>query len=129
MDLTLVPLDAGPVQSATGGNALGACTAPPADREADTSIDMGTGFDCFDVKANTAVPGLSMAQQQNRRDTGRSQWRATASRTYDKEWWHFTRSENEPYPDTVFDFPIEPRGVSHRNSRPKNVDGRGQARP
>ena len=30
MDLTLVPLDADPVQPATGGNALGACTAPAA---------------------------------------------------------------------------------------------------
>jgi hypothetical protein len=25
-----------------------------------------------------------------------------------KEWWHYTL-ENEPYHDTVFDFPIEPR--------------------
>ena len=37
-------------------------------------------------------------------------------KNYDKEWWHFTL-ENEPYPDTVFDFPIEPRGSS-KSQRP-----------
>lgn len=108
MDLTLVPLDAESVQSATGGNALGACTAPAADREADTSIDMGTGFDCFDVEANTAAPGLSMAQQQNRQMLLVAMARH-GFKNYEKEWWHFTL-EKEPYPDTVFDFPIEPRG-------------------
>lgn len=108
MDLTLVLLDADPVQPATGGNALGACTAPAAMREADTSIDMGTGFDCFDAKANTAVPGLSIAQQQNRQELVDAMARH-GFKNYDKEWWHFTL-ENEPYPDTVFDFPIEPRG-------------------
>jgi zinc D-Ala-D-Ala dipeptidase len=110
MDLTLVSLDAESVQSATGGNALGACTAPPADREADTSIDMGTGFDCFDVKANTAVPGLSRAQQQNRQMLVDAMARH-GFKNYEKEWWHFTL-ENEPYPNTVFDFPIEPREPS-----------------
>jgi zinc D-Ala-D-Ala dipeptidase len=107
MDLTLVPLDAESVQPATTWNALGACTAPAADREADTSIDMGTGFDCFDVKANTAVPGLTMAQLQNRKMLVDAMARQ-GFKNYDKEWWHFTL-ENEPYPDTVFDFPILPR--------------------
>src|SRR6476619_7297370 len=41
MDLTLVPLNARPASTPAGGHALGACTAPAADREADTSIDMG----------------------------------------------------------------------------------------
>jgi zinc D-Ala-D-Ala dipeptidase len=108
MDLTLVPLDADPVQPPTGGNALGACTAPAAMREADTSIDMGTGFDCFDVKANTAVPGLSMAQQQNREMLVDVMARH-GFKNLDKEWWHYTL-ENEPFPNTVFDFPIEPPG-------------------
>ncbi|MGB6426480.1 MAG: M15 family metallopeptidase [Methyloceanibacter sp.] len=26
---------------------------------------------------------------------------------YDKEWWHFTLRD-EPYPDTIFNFPIGP---------------------
>jgi D-alanyl-D-alanine dipeptidase len=109
LDLTLVPLDGETVQPSTGGNALGACTAPAAMREADTSIDMGTGFDCFDVKANTAVSGLSTEQQQNREMLVDAMARH-GFKNLDKEWWHYTL-ENEPYPETVFDFPIEPRGT------------------
>ncbi|WP_415830118.1 M15 family metallopeptidase, partial [Kibdelosporangium persicum] len=30
---------------------------------------------------------------------------ACGFRRYDREWWHYTL-ENEPYPDTYFDFPI-----------------------
>jgi zinc D-Ala-D-Ala dipeptidase len=107
MDLTLVPLH-GAAQPEANAHALGACTAPAAKREADTSIDMGTGFDCFDVKANTAVPGLSMAQQQNREMLVDVMARH-GFKNLDKEWWHFTLA-NEPFPNTVFDFPIEPPG-------------------
>jgi D-alanyl-D-alanine dipeptidase len=101
MDLTLVPLDGVTVQPSTGGNALGACTAPAAKREADTSLDMGTGFDCFDVKANTAVAGLSTVQQQNRKELVDAMARH-GFKNLDKEWWH----------DTVFDFPILKRETS-----------------
>jgi D-alanyl-D-alanine dipeptidase len=27
-------------------------------------------------------------------------------KSYEKEWWHFTL-ENEPFPNTYFDFPVE----------------------
>ena len=108
MDLTLVPLDAPAVPpSASSGEAM-ACTAAQGQRAPDASLDMGTAFDCFDVKANTAAPGLSMAQQQNRQMLLVAMARH-GFKKYDKEWWHFTL-EKEPYPDTVFDFPIEPRG-------------------
>jgi D-alanyl-D-alanine dipeptidase len=107
MDLTLVPLDADSVQPATGGNALGACTAPAAMREADTSIDMGTGFDCFDVKANTEAAGLTPKERGNRKTLVDAMARH-GFKNLDKEWWHYTL-KNEPYPDTVFDFPILPR--------------------
>jgi D-alanyl-D-alanine dipeptidase len=30
---------------------------------------------------------------------------ACGFRSYDVEWWHYTL-EDEPYPDTYFDFPI-----------------------
>jgi D-alanyl-D-alanine dipeptidase len=29
-------------------------------------------------------------------------------KNYANEWWHYTL-EGEPYPATIFDFPIEPR--------------------
>ena len=101
------------LQPATGGNALGACTAPAAEREADTSIDMGTGFDCFDAKANTAVSGLSMAQQQNR-EMLLAPWRATASRTTTRNGGT-SRSRTSLTPTRCSISRSSREGRSHRN--------------
>ena len=68
---------------------------------------MGTSFDCFDVEANTAAPGLSRDEQDNRA-TLLEAMQARGFKNYPLEWWHFT-FEPEPYPDTIFDFPIVPR--------------------
>jgi zinc D-Ala-D-Ala dipeptidase len=107
MDLTLVPLDA-PRDAAVSTEPAGAaCTAPRGEHAADPSLDMGTSFDCFDVKANTLVPGLTDAQRKNRQLLLDAMSRH-GFKNYDKEWWHFTLY-NEPYPDTIFDFLIEPR--------------------
>src|SRR5262245_35382726 len=108
MDLTLVPLDSDQAQPSSRAHALGACTAPAANREADTSIDMGTGFDCFDVKANTDATGLTPAERANRKTLVDAMARQ-GFKNLDKEWWHYTLKD-EPYPGTVFDFPILPRG-------------------
>jgi D-alanyl-D-alanine dipeptidase len=105
MDLTIVPL--GEDRPSYPGDPLGACTAEPPQREADTSLDMGTGFDCFDAKANTVTPGLTAEQSANRQKLV-DVMRRHGFKNYDKEWWHYTLA-NEPYPDTIFDFAIEPR--------------------
>lgn len=106
-DLTLVPLNA-PRDDAVSTEPAGtACTAPSGEHAADPSLDMGTSFDCFDMKANTLVPGLTDAQRKNRQLLLDAMSRH-GFKNYDKEWWHFTL-DNEPYPDTIFDFPIEPR--------------------
>ena len=68
---------------------------------------MGTSFDCFDEKANTAASGLTDAERKNR-DLLVDVMRRHGFENYDKEWWHFTL-KGEPYPDTIFDFPISPR--------------------
>jgi D-alanyl-D-alanine dipeptidase len=100
LDLTLVPLEApGPARGAAAG-----CAAAPAN--SDGSLDMGTSFDCFDPKANTDVPGLTAEERRNR-DLLREVMERHGFKNYDKEWWHFTLA-NEPYPDTIFDFPILP---------------------
>jgi len=68
---------------------------------------MGTSFDCFDSKANTEASGLTDVERRNRTllvDVMKRQ----GFKNYDKEWWHFTL-ETEPYPNTIFDFPIGPR--------------------
>jgi D-alanyl-D-alanine dipeptidase len=107
VDLTLVPLDTTAPSEASIEQNTAACTAPKLARAPDNGLDMGTSFDCFDTKANTAASGLTEDERQNRAFLvdvmGRSGFK-----NYEKEWWHFTL-ENEPYPNTIFDFPISPR--------------------
>jgi D-alanyl-D-alanine dipeptidase len=104
LDVTVVPLDSSPAYEASGVNDAIACTSA---QPFDNSLDMGTGFDCFDPKANTDAADLTPEQRRNREllldVMGRHGFR-----NYPKEIWHFT-FEPEPYPDTYFDFPIEPR--------------------
>ncbi len=104
LDLTLVPLNAA-AKNQTGAD--GACTAPQQGHAPDGSLAMGTSFDCFDVKANTATSGLSEEELENRKLLVGSM-QARGFKNYPMEWWHFT-FQPEPHPDTYFDFPIEPR--------------------
>ena len=90
-------------------------------RAPDTSIDMGTAFDCFDVKAHTQVPGLTPEQQQNRQMLVEAMSRQ-GFKNYEKEWWHYTL-EGEPYPDTVFDFPIAPRAQGATPAEVREIAG------
>jgi D-alanyl-D-alanine dipeptidase len=105
VDLTLVPRDAKPAPAEQ--DAPRACTAPQKGRAPDGSVAMGTSFDCFDVKANTEASGLSEEERANRA-TLIAAMKAQGFENYPMEWWHFTYSP-EPYPDSYFDFPIEPR--------------------
>ena len=107
MDLTLVSLDAAPVPPPADAEGSASCTAEQGKRSANTSLDMGTSFDCFDAKANTLAADLTQTQRANRALLVDAM-RRHGLKNYDKEWWHFTL-ENEPYPDTIFDFPILPR--------------------
>jgi len=106
MDLTLVPLDADPVQPATGGNALGACTAPAAGREADTSIDMGTGFDCFDPLSHSSAAGIVDEAGRHRALLSTAMQRRGFI-GYPREWWHFAFPRDGAA--IRFDVPIRPR--------------------
>lgn len=109
VDLTLVPVDAPPTPPYLPGQPLVDCAAPQAIRTPDNSIDMGTGFDCFDSLANTADPRISGDQAKHRLLLTEGLQRQGFV-NYDKEWWHFTY-QPEPYPDTVFDFPVDPLSV------------------
>ena len=108
VDLTLVPI-AAPAQSSAPAESAAPlpCTAPQQGRAPDGSLAMGTSFDCFDVKANTAAPGLSN-DERNNRTTLVEAMQARGFKNYPMEWWHFTL-DPEPYPDTYFDFPVAPR--------------------
>jgi len=104
MDLTLVPLSPSDEVAPQSG---GACTARQKGEAPDGSLAMGTTFDCFDVKANTAASGLTEEERADRAILVEAM-QAQGFKNYPKEWWHYTL-EGEPYPDTIFDFPIEPR--------------------
>jgi D-alanyl-D-alanine dipeptidase len=105
IDLTIVPLPA-PIQPEyTPGQNLYECYLPSAKRFRDNSIDMGTGFDCFDELSRTANANIGRQQKINRLLL-KSLMEKHGFKNYDMEWWHFTLN-NEPYPDTYFDFVIE----------------------
>lgn len=68
----------------------------------DNTIDMGTGFDCFDAKAHTYFGDIDEEQRKNR-DT--LIMIMTNFNNYIGEWWHFTLID-EPYKNIYFDFDI-----------------------
>ena len=105
VDLTLVPRPATPAAPYDPATRYGACTAPQAARAPDNSLDMGTGFDCFDVKSHTASAAIDAAQQRARAML-LSAMRARGFKNYFREWWHFTLG---PRPPRAFDVPIAPR--------------------
>ena len=105
VDLTIVPLPAPSQANYISGQQLSECYLPAAKRFHDNSIDMGTGFDCFDELSHTANANIGRQQKINRLLL-KSLMEKHGFRNYDKEWWHFTL-KNEPYPDTYFDFVIE----------------------
>jgi D-alanyl-D-alanine dipeptidase len=85
--------------------AAGACDGPLATRPQETSLDLGTSFDCFSPKSAPAHPGMTGEARRNRAILADA-LKAEGFRGYAKEWWHFTLGK-EPFPKTAFDFPIE----------------------
>ncbi|MFG2105163.1 M15 family metallopeptidase [Micromonospora echinaurantiaca] len=104
LDLTLVDVPAPSQPPYAPGRPLVPCTAPVGQRFADNSVDMGTGFDCFDSLAHTDDPRVTDSARENRRLLRRLMSDAGFV-NYDREWWHY-RYRDEPYPDTYFDAPV-----------------------
>lgn len=68
-------------------------------------LDMGSAFDFFgEVSHSDYTAGLTEAQINNRRIL-RKAMTENGFKPLHEEWWHFSL-ENEPYPNTYFDFPI-----------------------
>lgn len=101
LDVTLVPVGSTPAEADPAKPEP--CTE--GDR-ADNGLDMGTGFDCFDPKANTVTKGLTPQETRNRQLLLDVMSRH-GFQNYPKEFWHYTFLP-EPFPDTYFDFPILP---------------------
>ncbi len=104
VDLTIVPEGTGLSPQWTLGDPLVDCAAPVGQRFADTSVDMGTGFDCFDPKSATETNRITDQQKANRRVLVDAMT-AAGFTNLPEEWWHYTLND-EPYPDTYFDAPI-----------------------
>ena len=69
------------------------------------ALDMGTGFDFFDLRAHTDSALVSAAQHENRQRL-RKTMQAAGFQNYAMEWWHY-RFKPEPSPETIYDVPIE----------------------
>ncbi|HET6709873.1 M15 family metallopeptidase [Amycolatopsis sp.] len=104
MDLTLVRIPPPVQRPYVPGEPLVPCFAPRDQRFPDNTVDMGTGYDCFDPLAHTDNPAITGAARQHR-DLLRSTMAAAGFRNLPEEWWHFTLN-GEPFPDTYFDFPV-----------------------
>jgi D-alanyl-D-alanine dipeptidase len=104
VDLTLVRLPARPTKPYVRGQKLVDCTAPHPQRFPDNSIDMGTGFDCFNTLSWPLDPRIQ-GQQLRNRVTLLNGLAQQGFAPYEYEWWHFT-FKPEAFPDTYFDFPV-----------------------
>lgn len=67
-------------------------------------IDTGEHFDYFGERSHTEYTGITPQQQANRQFI-KGIMEKNGFIGIDEEWWHFTL-QNEPYPDTFFDFPV-----------------------
>jgi D-alanyl-D-alanine dipeptidase len=105
LDLTLVKLPARGQERYRRGDRLRDCARPARKRFRDNSIDMGTGYDCFDPLAHP-YNGRILGKQRANRLRLREPMIAAGFKGLATEWWHFTLKD-EPYPETFFDFPME----------------------
>lgn len=67
-------------------------------------LDMGTAYDLFDPRSWPSDQSVSAAARSNRALLATTM-RAAGFRPLREEWWHFTL-ENEPFPDTYWDFVV-----------------------
>lgn len=105
VDLTIVSLPLKSQEKYAKGDRLCECTKPANQRFGDNSLDMGTGYDCFDTRSWTADSRLNENQRANRLLL-KTLMEKHGFKNYNKEWWHFTLRD-EPFPETYFDFVIE----------------------
>jgi D-alanyl-D-alanine dipeptidase len=67
-------------------------------------VPMGGDHDLMDPVSHHGAPGITPAEARNRQSL-RSIMEACGFSAYECEWWHYTL-DDEPFPDTYFDFPI-----------------------
>jgi zinc D-Ala-D-Ala dipeptidase len=107
VDITLIQRPAAPAPPFDPRRIYGPCTGPAGERAPDNSLDMGTGFDCFDERSHTASRAIP-AEAKRRRALLVAAMRKRGFHNYFREWWHFIFGPRE---GQAYDFPIEARGA------------------
>ena len=74
------------------------------DMKTGKEVDMGSPFDLFSPISHPDCREVTDGQYDNRMMLQKVMVR-NGFRPLECEWWHFTL-ENEPYPDTYFEFPL-----------------------
>jgi zinc D-Ala-D-Ala dipeptidase len=107
IDLTIVRLPVRYQRPYVPGERLVDCAAP--NRFPDNTVDMATGYDCFDTLSHTDDPRVTGKARENRQLLKKAM-ADNGFRNLPEEWWHFTLN-GEPFPDTYFDFPVWRRSL------------------
>jgi zinc D-Ala-D-Ala dipeptidase len=68
-------------------------------------LPMGGDHDLMDPVSHHGAAGVAATEAEHRQQL-RSIMEACGFRALDCEWWHY-ELEDEPHPDTYFDFPVE----------------------
>jgi len=105
LDLTLVDIKADNSAIFDASKSYAACTANVNERAPEGSVDMGTGYDCSDIKANTAAKSIT-ANQRRWREKLVAVMARRGFVNYSKEWWHFSLPG---VGRQAYDFPIQRR--------------------
>jgi D-alanyl-D-alanine dipeptidase len=106
IDLTLIERTRGETPAFDPAAAYGPCTGPLAQRAPDSSVDMGTGYDCLDVLSHTANGAIG-AEQRRWRNLLVAAMAKRGFTNYRREWWHF--GYGSPASAAYYDVPIRPR--------------------
>ena len=105
LDLTLVDLTADNSATFDPAKTYADCTAPVDKRAPEGSIDMGTGYDCTDLKGHTRSTAITPEERHWRQELIAAMARQGFV-NYFKEWWHFM-VPGAAWP--TYDFPITRR--------------------
>ena len=74
------------------------------DMKSEKEVDMGSPFDFFGEISRSEYKGITDEQYHNRMILRNAMVR-NGFKPIKSEWWHFIL-EDEPYPDTYFEFPV-----------------------
>jgi D-alanyl-D-alanine dipeptidase len=101
VDVGLVRRD----EEALSPDAGGRCDGPFEQRARESTLDMGTAYDCFSARSATASAQISAAARANRERLRNALERA-GFHNYAREWWHFEYAAG-PLPGASHDFPVQ----------------------